>query len=415
MFDSRGKEKNISCTTVLRHLTIEALSILVLGIENSGKTEIAFKICHRKRGDYAPTKGCRLFETVIADTDIKLIEIGGGSDLRDIWKYYFLDALAVIFVIDASNIHNICESYKIFQNLMAHEFLAGKPFLVLANKQDLPESVDCLEICEYLDIEYMANRYRCPCLVEACGNWGTPPNEANEYDGLSNGIQWLVTTVLAHRQYIINRINFHKLMLGREGKDPSRTMKRPRTGGRSAGSRRKRKDSRPKTAPSSHQAWLQENDNNYLIKRNSIISVKSIPTSTTTERTNNSSTKATTTSDSGLSIVDEGVEISQTSSSTVNFFKKSVNGHIFRGKNRLVKRVTPRAAQSLIREYEQTEANMKLLLHPYLTKEQSSGHAKELGKKEQIVSKWREEQLKMKPHVTIAERLAHLQVKNVWD
>ncbi|ETN64402.1 hypothetical protein AND_003868 [Anopheles darlingi] len=101
--------------------------------------------------------------------------------------------------------------------------------------------------------------------------------------------------------------------------------------------------------------------------------------------------------------------------SVINFFKKSVNGHIFRGKHRLVKRVTPRSTASLIREYEQTEANMKLLLYPYLSREQSSGHAKELGKKEQIVARWREEQLKMKPHVTIAERLAHLEVKNVWD
>ncbi|KFB35441.1 hypothetical protein ZHAS_00002139 [Anopheles sinensis] len=407
----------------------EALSLLVLGIENSGKTEVSFKICRRKRTDYGPTKGCRLFETVIAETDVKLIEIGGGSDLRDIWKYYFLDALAVIFVIDASNIHNICESYNIFQNLISHEFLVGKPFLILANKQDLAESVDCIEICEYLDVEFLANRYRCPCLVEACGNWDAAIDESNEYDGLTYGIRWLVSTVLAHRQFIMNRINFHKLILGPEATDghPER-LKRPRTGVKS-GSRKKRKDSRPKTAPSSQLAWLKENDNNYLIKRNSVISVKSIPSSTTTERTstdqtNNSCSKTTT--EGGLSVVDESVELSHTSStdyvsrntmrlSVVNFFKKSVNGHIFRGKYRLVKRVTPRATQSLIREYEQTEANMKLLLHPYLTKEQSSGHAKELGKKDQIVAKWREEQLKMKPHVTIAERLAHLKVKDVWD
>lgn len=99
----------------------------------------------------------------------------------------------------------------------------------------------------------------------------------------------------------------------------------------------------------------------------------------------------------------------------VNCFKKSVNGHIFRGKYRLVKRVTPASVQSLQREYEQTERNMALLMKPYLTLEESSGHAKELNKKEQVVNKWREQQLKMKPHVTIAERLAHLNVKNVWD
>ncbi|XP_058055834.1 ADP-ribosylation factor-like protein 13B [Anopheles bellator] len=304
------------CCKKTNHTNDDALSILVLGIENAGKTEIAFKVCHRKRGDFAPTKGCRLFETVIADTDVKLIEIGGGSDLRDIWKYYFLDALAVIFVIDASNINNICESYKIFQNLMAHEFLVGKPFLILANKQDLPESVDCIDICEYLDVEYLANRYRCPCLVEASGNWINASQEANEYDGLNYGVQWLVKTVLAHRQFIMNRINFHKQMINRNVTDGSESIKRPRTGVKS-GRRKLSKDSRPKTAPSSHQAWLRKNDNNYLTKRNSVISVKSIPSSTTTERTStertiNSSSKPTT--EGGLSVVDEALEVSHSSS-----------------------------------------------------------------------------------------------------
>ncbi|XP_062559734.1 large ribosomal subunit protein mL63 [Armigeres subalbatus] len=99
----------------------------------------------------------------------------------------------------------------------------------------------------------------------------------------------------------------------------------------------------------------------------------------------------------------------------INLFKKTVNGHIFRGKNRLVKRVTPGSVEMLRRDYEQTERNMALLLKPYLTLEESSGHAKELNKKEQVVNKWRVQQLKMKPHVTISERLDHLNVKNVWD
>lgn len=99
----------------------------------------------------------------------------------------------------------------------------------------------------------------------------------------------------------------------------------------------------------------------------------------------------------------------------VNLFKKSVNGHIFRGKYRLVKRVTPRAVQSLTHDYELTERNMALLLKPFLTLDQSSGHAKELNKKEKVVDRWREQQLKMKPHVTIEDRLEHLNVKNVWE
>lgn len=49
------------------------------------------------------------------------------------------------------------------------------------------------------------------------------------------------------------------------------------------------------------------------------------------------------------------------------FFKKSVNGYIFRGKNRLVKPVSKRSVKTLHKEYEMQERNMLLLRHPYLT------------------------------------------------
>ncbi|XP_058814893.1 large ribosomal subunit protein mL63 [Topomyia yanbarensis] len=99
----------------------------------------------------------------------------------------------------------------------------------------------------------------------------------------------------------------------------------------------------------------------------------------------------------------------------VSLFKKSVNGHIFRGKYRLVQRVTPGAVQTLTRDYKQIEHNMALLLRPYLTLEQSSGHAKELNKKAAVIGKWKEQQLKMNRHVTIKEMLEHLNVKTAWE
>lgn len=121
----------------------------------------------------------------------------------------------VIFVIDASSINNICQSYKIFKNLMAHDFLIGKPFLIIANKQDLPGSVDCIDICEYLDVEFLANKFRNPCMLEACGNW---EDESDEYDGLMLGVNWLVKTIISNKQFLTNRINFHRVMLEQSSK-----------------------------------------------------------------------------------------------------------------------------------------------------------------------------------------------------
>ncbi|XP_055678257.1 uncharacterized protein LOC129787004 [Lutzomyia longipalpis] len=103
--------------------------------------------------------------------------------------------------------------------------------------------------------------------------------------------------------------------------------------------------------------------------------------------------------------------------SLVCLFKRTVNGHIFRGKDRLVKRVSKRAMERLRVEYDLMEQNMLYLRHPYLTIEESAGHTKELGKNEAKMSKWQDYalELKRKPHITIEERLKCLKIKDAWD
>ncbi|KAG5685113.1 hypothetical protein PVAND_014310 [Polypedilum vanderplanki] len=101
----------------------------------------------------------------------------------------------------------------------------------------------------------------------------------------------------------------------------------------------------------------------------------------------------------------------------INFFKKTVPGHIFRGKRRLVRQVTPKDIRQKIKEYEQQEYNMNLLMRPYLTKEQSSGHAKELGKTAAKIKFYYDNPIKpaFRPHVKIEDRLSHLRVSEAWD
>ncbi|XP_021708319.1 ADP-ribosylation factor-like protein 13B [Aedes aegypti] len=280
----------------------DVLGLLLIGLDGTGKTELAYKICETKRDEYLQTKGCRVFNANIAGTKVQLTEIGGAPEFRDLWKYYFLDMFAVIFVIDASSINNICQSYKIFKNLMAHDFLIGKPFLIIANKQDLPGSVDCIDICEYLDVEFLANKFRNPCMLEACGNWA---NESNEYDGLKLGINWLVKTIIANKQFLTNRINFHRGMLEHSSK--LFQSHRPCTGIRRKSSRFSIRELRPKTAPSEYRSWLRENDNNYLSKRNSVASERSGKS----QVTNMGTTETTADSNSNpdeLSMVEEVTE-----------------------------------------------------------------------------------------------------------
>ncbi|KXJ84334.1 hypothetical protein RP20_CCG011046 [Aedes albopictus] len=281
----------------------ETLGLLLIGLDNTGKTELAYKICGNKRDEFLQTKGCRVYNANIADAKVQLTEIGGAPEFRDLWKYYFLDMYGVIFVIDASSINNICQSYKIFKNLMAHDFLIGKPFLIIANKQDLPGSVDCIDICEYLDVEFLANKFRNPCMLEACGNW---EDESDEYDGLMLGVNWLVKTIISNKQFLTNRINFHRVMLEQSSK--LFQSHRPCTGIRRKSSRFSIRELRPKTAPSEYRSWLKENDNNYLSKRNSFASDRSGKSQITNVGTTETTTTDSNSQPDGLSMVEETTE-----------------------------------------------------------------------------------------------------------
>lgn len=105
---------------------------MLVGLENAGKTELAYKICGTKREEHLQTKGCRVYNANIgilsvpctvedelcvklyklnsnvypAGTKVQLTEIGGAPEFRDLWKYYFLDVRFSIqlycLVIDTS-------------------------------------------------------------------------------------------------------------------------------------------------------------------------------------------------------------------------------------------------------------------------------------------------------------------------
>ncbi|XP_034827671.1 large ribosomal subunit protein mL63 [Maniola hyperantus] len=92
------------------------------------------------------------------------------------------------------------------------------------------------------------------------------------------------------------------------------------------------------------------------------------------------------------------------------------NGHIFRGKDRLVRKVEPKHLRKLEQNFAIEEQNMFYLRHPYLTEEESYGHAKALGKHEARKKRFEETSRRMfKEDVTLYERLQHLRVKESWD
>ncbi|KAL1501041.1 hypothetical protein ABEB36_006445 [Hypothenemus hampei] len=95
--------------------------------------------------------------------------------------------------------------------------------------------------------------------------------------------------------------------------------------------------------------------------------------------------------------------------------KRMPNGHIYRGKHRLYKEVTKDDLRNLREHLEVEEKNMFYLRHSYLTPEQSFGHARALGKREENRIKIVTTRKDYYEHVKLESRLGHLRVNEGWD
>jgi ADP-ribosylation factor-like protein 13B len=225
-----------------------------LGLNNSGKTKIGTVLCKLppEFEEYAPTQGSRFFEMKNHKKHcVKITELGGSPDMRKIWKYYYLETFGVIYVIDASaDAETMAESRMVFSELIANEYIAGKPMLVLANKSDIYGAADSIgwsifrnfkrtnsytqlslfiDICEYFAIEHFANMHRTPIMLQETGNHLAD-------DGLENGFSWLIQTIENNSKSLRNRVSFHRkfaddefpkrILTGRKRKKVSKLISR---------------------------------------------------------------------------------------------------------------------------------------------------------------------------------------------
>ena len=99
-----------------------------------------------------PTQRANIEEIQIGNITMKAIDLGGHAVVRHLWEEYLLDASAVIFIIDAADVARFDEAKEELDDLLALEAFSGKPFLILANKQDLEGAVGKNELMERFGI-----------------------------------------------------------------------------------------------------------------------------------------------------------------------------------------------------------------------------------------------------------------------
>ena len=113
--------------------------VLMLGLDAAGKTTILYKLKMNETISTIPTIGFNV-ETVTPTPSVSFTvwDVGGQDKIRKLWRHYFINTNALLFVVDSADRERFTEARDELARLLQSPELAGVPLVVLANKQDLP-------------------------------------------------------------------------------------------------------------------------------------------------------------------------------------------------------------------------------------------------------------------------------------
>lgn len=158
--------------------------ILMLGLNNAGKTSILFKMNLGEFIQVAPTTAFNVETVDYNNIKFQIWDLAGQKGIRPYWKSYYPDTQAIIFVIDSTDQARMKVAKEEFLMLLEQEELANVPVLILANKQDLPNASQEAEITQLLGLTTLKARA-----------WALHKTSAVTGDGIKEGMDWLSTTL----------------------------------------------------------------------------------------------------------------------------------------------------------------------------------------------------------------------------
>ncbi|TSQ81069.1 Transmembrane protein 35A [Bagarius yarrelli] len=147
---------------------IRNVTVLVVGLDKAGKTLCTRGMLRAPLGKVSSTHGCVRYELRLENFLVNLLDTGGGPNFGVRSREYYGEAHGVIFVVDSSDRQRMKEVKAHLTDLLKHPRLAGKPLLVLANKQDRMNALLGSELVEVLSLEKLVNQSRSLCHIEPC-------------------------------------------------------------------------------------------------------------------------------------------------------------------------------------------------------------------------------------------------------
>ncbi|KAG0710301.1 E3 ubiquitin-protein ligase TRIM23 [Chionoecetes opilio] len=117
----------------------------------------------------------------ITFTKFTVWDVGGQLKLRPLWRHYYFNTQAVIFVVDATDVERLPEAQTELTKLMTERELKDASLLIFANKENSEAALGMPALTDILGLHKL-------CLGRS---WHIQPCDAQSGTGLHQGLDWL--------------------------------------------------------------------------------------------------------------------------------------------------------------------------------------------------------------------------------
>lgn len=156
---------------------------MMLGLDNAGKTTILYKLKVGQVVQTTPTIGFNVETVSRKNVTFSVWDVGGQDQIRGLWRHYFLNTQAVIFVVDSNDQNRLKEARDELWKVLESPELTAAVVLVFANKQDLPNALSSDDVMKGLELEKIQSH---PWQVQAaCATSGSGLDEGYDFWNLA--------------------------------------------------------------------------------------------------------------------------------------------------------------------------------------------------------------------------------------
>lgn len=129
--------------------------VIILGLDNAGKTTLLYKLKHGVVKSFVPTQRALVETFRFGNVHFSACDLGGHNTVRHLWDEYCGECDAIVFVVDSGDTERLAEAadelWRVLELL--REQAVPPAVAIMANKCDLKHAMADAELLRALKIE----------------------------------------------------------------------------------------------------------------------------------------------------------------------------------------------------------------------------------------------------------------------